>query len=145
MFTRPNWNDYFIGIAWAVAERSDCRRSKVGAVLVDGNHRIISTGYVGVSPGQPGCLDGACPRGLLSPTQMAPYTDYSNCISTHAEQNCIDYALDWFDLAELITWDLSMYITREPCKNCFHYVLDRGVSRLVWDEKDHGEYQRFLK
>lgn len=64
--TRPSWDDYFVTIARAVAARSDCRRRQVGAVLVDESHRIVGTGYTGAPSGHPGCLEGACPRGLLS-------------------------------------------------------------------------------
>ena len=47
---RPDWDDYFVAIARAVAERSDCRRRKVGAVLVDRDHRLVGTGYTGATP-----------------------------------------------------------------------------------------------
>lgn len=61
---RPNWNEYFLGIAKAVATRADCTRRKVGAVLVDRQSRIIGTGYNGAGSGALGCLsDGECPRG----------------------------------------------------------------------------------
>src|ERR1700743_2695651 len=60
---RPSWRDYYLGIADAVAVRADCTRRKVGAIVVKGTP-IISTGYNGSPPGEPGCLsDGACPRG----------------------------------------------------------------------------------
>lgn len=62
--TRPTWDSYFLNVAQAVANRADCTRRMVGAVIVDPEHRVISTGYNGAPPGKPGCLsDGACPRG----------------------------------------------------------------------------------
>lgn len=45
--TRPDWDDYFLGVADAVAVRADCRRRQVGAVIVSEDRRIISTGYNG--------------------------------------------------------------------------------------------------
>ncbi len=131
--TRPNWDEYFLGIAWAVAERSDCRRSKVGAVLVGRSHRILSTGYVGVQPGQPGCLDGACPRGLKSFQEVAPYSPYTDCISIHAEVNCINFAdIHYDDL-----WDGStMYVTRRPCQDCEIYCVRYGVRHFVFPSED---------
>ena len=41
--SRPDWNDYFMDIARAVAKRSDCDRDKVGAVVVK-DRRIRATG-----------------------------------------------------------------------------------------------------
>lgn len=62
---RVSWTDYFLGIADSVAVRADCTRRRVGAVVVDRRTKhLISTGYNGAAPGEPGCLsDGACPRG----------------------------------------------------------------------------------
>ncbi len=61
----PGWDDYFLGIATAVAARAKCTRRRVGAVLTI-DHRIIATGYNGAAPGEDDCLAGACPRGQLS-------------------------------------------------------------------------------
>lgn len=61
---RPTWDLYMLHIADAVAWRADCTRRKVGAVIMDAEHRIVSTGYNGAPSGMPGCLtDGACERG----------------------------------------------------------------------------------
>ena len=40
----PTWDEYFLGIADAVAARAKCTRRRVGAVLTI-EHRIIATGY----------------------------------------------------------------------------------------------------
>lgn len=123
---RPDWDDYFIRIAHAVAARSDCRRASVGAVIVDVNRRIVSTGYVGTFPGQDGCLEGACPRGKLSHQECAPGTAYGNCISFHAEVNALLYS------------DRSrhdggtVYVTREPCDWCAKLIGASGLVRSVW-------------
>ena len=51
---RPNWDEYFLGIAAAVAQRADCERRQVGAVVIGPDHRIVGTGYNGAPAGQPG-------------------------------------------------------------------------------------------
>ena len=115
-----------MGIAEAVATRSDCRRATVGAVIVDGRNRIISTGYVGAAPKQTGCLDGGCLRGLLSAETCPPGSDYDNCISTHAEVNALLYS------------DRSrhdgghMYVTRRPCYACYKVLRNSGLRIVQW-------------
>src|SRR5690554_7251561 len=83
--SRPDWDEYFLGIAGAVAARSDCERSRVGAVVVK-DRRIRGTGYNGAPAGMPGC--STCPRRT---SDCAPGSDYSNCVAVHAEANALLY------------------------------------------------------
>ena len=43
---RPDWDSYFMKIAYAVSERSTCDRAFVGCVLVL-DKRILTTGFNG--------------------------------------------------------------------------------------------------
>lgn len=121
---RPNWDDYFMGIAHAVAERSDCERSQVGAVVVK-DRRIRGTGYNGAPAGRPGCL--SCPRRRST---VAPNTDYSEgpgrCVAVHAEANALLYC----DRADLV--GATIYITREPCFDCDKLIQAAGVHSVIW-------------
>lgn len=123
--TRPDWDAYGMMLAQAVAVRADCRRSKVGSVLMDPEHRIVSTGYNGVLPEQRGCLDGACPRGLKSYSETLKGESYDDCISTHSEAN----ALKWW----LGTWcpNHTLYVTRAPCGDCETIIRQYGNPRVV--------------
>ncbi len=71
--SRPDWDQYFLNIAKAVAERSSCLRNHVGAVIVN-NKDIISTGYNGAPQFQKNCLEiGKCYRNdnkIKSGTQL---------------------------------------------------------------------------
>lgn len=49
-------DQYYLGIAEAVLERSTCLRRKYGAVIVN-NDEIISTGYNGAPRGETNCID----------------------------------------------------------------------------------------
>jgi dCMP deaminase len=124
--TRPHWTPYFLAIAWAVAERTDCRRTKAGAVLVDTFHRIVGSGYPGTSPGQPGCLAGACPRGLKSFAERPSLAAYDDCISTHAEANAILHSD-----RQLYTGG-TIYVTRQPCHWCFKLIKGAGIRTALW-------------
>ena len=47
---RPSWDEYFMGLANQVAERTTCLRRGVGAIIVK-DRRILATGYNGVPTG----------------------------------------------------------------------------------------------
>lgn len=128
---RPRWDDYFLGIATAVAARADCRRARYGAIIVDPSNRIISTGYNGGPSGGPSCLRGACPRGLLTAEEVAHNSaDYSNCVAVHAETNAIAYARG--DCRGAV-----MYIAeaggahRPPCDACSKLIIAAGIALVV--------------
>lgn len=125
-YTRPDWDQYFSNIAYTVATRADCRRSRVGAVIVKGN-RIVSAGYNGAPAGHVGCLDGGCPR---SGSGVEPGSSYDcgpgACISVHAEANAIIYA-DYDKCA-----GATIYVTREPCEGCRKLIHGAGITRMVY-------------
>ncbi|QPL15189.1 dCMP deaminase [Rhodococcus phage PhailMary] len=117
---RPDWDTYFLGVAKAVAARSSCERDKVGAVLVDQEHRIRSTGYNDSPAGTPGCE--LCPRRISGCT---PGSSYDNCVSVHAEANALLYA----DRKDCV--GATLYITRDPCYACSKLIAGAGISRII--------------
>lgn len=132
---RPNWDEYFLRIARAVATRADCRRRQYGAVVV-ANHRIVSTGYNGAPAGEPGCLAGACPRGLLTYDEVREFSDYENgpgrCISIHAEANAIIYAnYERLTGATIFVSDI-LANSGQPCSACDKLIRGAGIRRVVY-------------
>ena len=77
---RPDWDDYFLGIAKMVALRSNCIKRKVAAVLVK-DRRIISTGYNGTPRGVKNCNEGGCPR---CNNLTASGKNLEECLCSHA-------------------------------------------------------------
>lgn len=128
--SRPDWDDYFLNIAKAVAERGDCSRRATGAVIVN-NHRIVSTGYNGTPPGGPSCLAGDCPRAKLT-SILHGDPDYSNCIALHAEQNAIAHA-NWSE-----TNGATIYLTSDPCDMCSKLIKAAGIVKVVHGEPLNG-------
>lgn len=122
---RLSWDSYFLRIAETVSLRGDCTRRQVGCVLVDAQHRIVSTGYNGAEPGGPSCLAGQCPRGLLSRDELPGYQegnhDYSNCIAVHAEANALLFSRS-VDLK-----GGTAYVTVVPCDGCDKLLKQVGL------------------
>lgn len=128
--TRPDWDEYFLEIAGVVSLRADCRRRQHGAVVVSADRRIVGTGYNGAPSGEPGCLSGACPRGLLSYEELQSMSSYETgpgrCISIHAEANALLYA------GRDKTVGATIYITGEPCSGCVKLIRAAGISKAVY-------------
>jgi dCMP deaminase len=128
---RPSFDEYYLAVAKTASLRADCTRSKVGAVLVTKDHRT-QLGYNGAPSGAPGCLtNNACPRGMLSYEELPATSDYSNCISIHAEKNAIVRASVEMRLGA------TLYVTRSPCRDCQKLAMLSGVKRFVWMTPDN--------
>jgi dCMP deaminase len=133
---RPSWDEYGMLLAFAVAERADCTRRKVGAVVMGPDHRIHGTGYNGAPPGVPGCASAdACPRGRLGYDQVPASSNYSKgagaCAAKHAEWNAVDWVEPQFRTGA------TVFVTDEPCPDCTSYLAASGVARVVWPD---GEF-----
>lgn len=114
---RENRYDYYIGIAEKVAERSTCREN-VGAVLVAENGRILSTGYNGSISEAPHCNDSSC---MLD--------EDNHCIRTiHAEMNALLFLKHKEE-------NMDIFVTHQPCLNCFKALLQAGVTDIYYDKK----------
>lgn len=134
---RLSWDDFGMAVAQAMAMRADCRRMKVGAVILSSDHRLLGGGYNGSPAGEGSCLAGECPRGLLSMEEVAPLSNYDSgpglCHALHAEQNALLYS----DFTA--RQGGTLYSTYQPCPTCFKLIRGSGLSRAVWPE---GEWVR---
>lgn len=153
--TRPSFDEWALGIAQAASTRAECTRRQIGAVITDRKRRRVWVGMNGAPPGEPSCLDGACPRGRHykaysgyqdgngvidfcachkpwpCPDSATPDSSYdtdekTSCHATHAE------------LASLLDAGRSnlddqcvMYVTQKPCNAC-ERIIKGMLKRVVW-------------
>ena len=123
---RPSWHNYFLKIAHDVAERSNCCRRKVGAVIVKDNH-IIATGYNGTPARTTNCFDGGCPR--CNHTH-ATGEKLDECLCVHAEQNAICQAAKHGNSVDRA----HIYITCSPCLTCLKLIINSGITCVEFSE-----------
>ena len=114
---RKSWNDYFMDLTEMVASRSTCDRAFVGCVLVNKDHRIVSTGYNGSVAGNPHCND------------VGHTMRDGHCIATiHAEMNALLYCAK----EGIPTKDTICYVTHFPCLNCTKALIQAGIREVVY-------------
>ena len=123
-------DEYYLGIALAVAKKSTCLKKQYGAIIVK-NDQVLATGYNGPARGEPHCTKCtkvSCDKDML---------EYSSCPACHAEMNCIISA----SRDEMLgaTLYLAGYITStgeenlnvEPCEICLRLIKNAGIDRVV--------------
>lgn len=123
-------DEYYLGIALAVAKKSACLKKQHGAVIVK-NDEIVSTGYNGNCRGEPHCL--ICTKVKINKDEA----EYLTCKSVHAEMNAIISA----SRNEMLgaTLYLAGYITStgeenlnvEPCDICLRLIKNAGIDKVV--------------
>ena len=123
-------DEYYLGIALAVAKKSNCLKKQYGAVLVK-NDQVLATGYNGPVRGEPHCTKCtkvSCDKDML---------EYSSCPACHAEMNCIisvsrDEMLGaTLYLAGYITSTGEENLNVEPCEICLRLIKNAGIDRVV--------------
>lgn len=121
---RLTWDEYFMEIAWLVAERSTCTRRKVGAVAVK-DKRVLATGYNGAPKGLAHCLDIGCLREKLA---VPSGERHELCRGLHAEQNVIiQAALHGISLA-----GATLYCTTQPCLICTKMLINCDIKKIYF-------------
>lgn len=111
-------DDYYMGLAFQVAEGSKCIRAKYGSVLVSHDNRIISTGYNGKPRGSSN--DHLCYRQGLPDNAAKP-----NCC-LHSEANCLLFS------SPIDRIGGTLYVSGVPCTDCALLIAQSGVARLVY-------------
>lgn len=132
---RPSWDTYFMTLATLAAQRSNCMKRRVGAILVRDN-RILATGYNGTSRGLKNCNEGGCP---LCNDPAASL----QCICLHAEENAILEAG-----RERVGRNAVLYSNTCPCLKCTIIIIQAGVKEVVYElsyKVDEESAKRFAE
>ena len=118
--SRPEWTDYFLGLAKVVSQRSHDIHTQHGCVIADRNNRILGVGYNGF------------PRGLddkLLPTSRPEKYLWM----VHAERNALSNCVVRPDNA-------IAYVTGQCCNDCIMALWQEGITKVVM-ANSHGTHQ----
>lgn len=106
------WDERFILLSESIADWSKDPSTRVGAVIVDGNRRIISTGYNGY------------PKGV---DDTIVNRDQKILRTIHAEANAILFARQSLEGS-------TIYVNLPPCSSCAAKIVQVGIQRVVFRE-----------
>ncbi len=135
-------DSYYLNIARAVAEKSNCRVVAFGCLIVK-DDQIISTGYTGSPRKTKDCIDlGFCIRRR---NNIESGRGYEICRSVHAEMNAIINAAR--SGVSLLNGDMYMHTSRKdedgltptkayPCLLCKKMIINAGLKRFIGSNPD---------
>jgi len=106
-----SWDDYFIEIMVAASGRSKDPSTKVGAVIVDENKKIVGIGYNGFPPG-------------INETEERWQRPHKYDFVVHAEMNAI------FNSDKSVR-GCTIYLPFWPCKDCAKNIAAAGIREVV--------------
>ena len=109
-------NEYFMNIAQAISLKSKDPSTKVGALIIDNDSRIISTGYNGFVAG--------CDESFMTQDRPMKYQ-----LVVHGELNALLFA-------RRDVKGFKLYTTHGPCANCLKHILQAGIREIYY--KDAG-------
>lgn len=135
MRTPPPFAHTVMDMAFKMAERSKDPSTQVGAVIVDRDKNIVSTGYNGAA------------RGVHdTPERYERPTKYGFVV--HAEANAVFAAAR----RGVSTEDGTIYVTHTPCSSCADAIIQAGITCVVigpglvkgdWSSQMAGATARF--
>ena len=118
-----DWNRRFLALAEHISTWSKDPSTKVGAVIVDADRRIISTGYNGF------------PRDVEDLDQRLNNRDVKYEMIVHGEINAIVFANQNLQGTTLYTWPFM------PCSRCAGIVIQSGIRTVVAPYNDNARWK----
>jgi dCMP deaminase len=116
---RPQWTDYFLGMAKVVSQRSHDIHTKHGCIITDKNNRILGVGYNGFPRG---LKDSELP---ISRPEKYPWM-------VHSERNALSNCVVRPDNG-------IAYVTGQCCNDCIIALWQEGIQ-TVYMIDDHGTH-----
>lgn len=138
---RTNKEEWFLDIAERCARQGTCQRRNYGAVVVDSEGYVISTGYTGSPRCQPHCSEyGPCWRERNS---IPSGSNYNKCRSVHAEMNALLQAGRQSNGSTMyiagVDAKTGMIVEVDTCFLCSKMIVNSGIVKIILRQPD-GKY-----
>lgn len=111
---KPTWDETAFALLDVIAERSDDPRTKVGCVIMDSDHNVVSLGYNGA------------PRGVPN-ERVSEAGDEKYDWVVHADENAI---LNAGRHGKALI-GCTMYLPWCPCSACARSIVQSGITEVV--------------
>jgi len=115
-----SWNKYFLTMAYLAAMKSKDQSTHCGAVIVDDNNHVVSTGYNSFVRG----IDDDVPQRQERPEKYMWFE--------HGERNAIYSAA----FRGISTKGCRMYVTGIPCADCGRAIVQAGIKEVIVDARE---------
>ncbi len=123
------WHEYFINLLGPISSKSKDPRTKVGAICVDKDNRILATGFNGF------------PKGVNDLKERYEDREVKYKFIVHAEQNILNMASkNGISLNES-----KIFIPWYPCSSCTKNLIQSGIKEIVIDFRDSGSKLKHWK
>lgn len=120
-----SWHEYFMSVAQLAAKRSKDPCTKVGACIVNGQNKIVATGYNGMPNG---VHDDVVPW-----TKQGSFLETKYAYVVHAELNAI--------LNSVLTDQTGcrLFVSLFPCNECAKAIIQSGIRHVIYLSDKHSE------
>lgn len=118
-----SWDDRFLELATVISSWSKDPSTKVGAVIVDDDNRVVSIGYNGF------------PKGIKDDHRL-DNRDLKYDMVVHAEANALLFANAPTKGCTIYTWPF------QPCSRCASLIIQAGIRRVVSVENKDQKWSK---
>lgn len=108
-----HWDDRFLGLAQHVSNWSRDPSTKVGCVIVDSEHRVVSLGFNGF------------PAGVKDTPERYADRDLKYKMVVHADANALLFAQGRTTNCTMYTWPFP------PCSRCAGLIIQSGIKEVI--------------
>ena len=115
------WDKNFLALANTVSMFSKDPSTKVGAVIVDDDNRVVSIGYNGF------------PKGIKDDHRL-DNRELKYDMIVHAEANALLFANAPVKGCTIYTWPF------QPCSRCASLIIQAGIRRVVSVESEDQKW-----